>query len=103
MAKGFWVSLPTPVDSAAGKRPRQATSAVIMMGRRRSSEASRVASRMDFPSRRNLLEGDERADRFGEDDTKSDGDREFEIAVEGEKNEENHENSERSDDEKLGL
>ena len=45
MANGFCVSLPTPVDIAAGSKPRQATSAVIMMGRRRSSEASRVASR----------------------------------------------------------
>src|SRR6266568_5536949 len=55
IAKGFCVSLPTPVERAAGSKPRQATSAVIMIGRRRNSEASSVASRMVRPSRRNLL------------------------------------------------
>jgi len=40
MANGFCVSEPTPVDNAAGRRPRQATSAVIMMGRRRIKAAS---------------------------------------------------------------
>ena len=43
MAKGFCVSEPMPVESAAGSNPRQATRAVIMIGRRRSSEAVRVA------------------------------------------------------------
>src|SRR5215472_8998971 len=46
MAKGFCVSLPTPVESAAGSRPRQATSAVIVMGRKRSIEASRNEARV---------------------------------------------------------
>ncbi len=46
MANGFWESLPMPVDIAAGSRPRHATSAVIMMGRKRSSDASYVADRM---------------------------------------------------------
>jgi hypothetical protein len=40
VANGFCVSEPTPVDNAAGRRPRQATSAVIMMGRRRIKAAS---------------------------------------------------------------
>ena len=43
------------MESAAGSRPRQATSAVIMMGRRRISAASRVAVRMSLPSCRSLL------------------------------------------------
>src|SRR4029077_7582596 len=55
MAKGFCVSEPMPVESAAGRRPRQATSAVIMIGRRRSSEASRVAVRISLFSSRSLL------------------------------------------------
>ena len=44
IAKGLCVSEPIPVESAAGSRPRQATSAVIIMGRSRSSDASRVAA-----------------------------------------------------------
>src|ERR1700688_3652977 len=55
IANGFCVSDPMPVESTAGKRPRQATSAVIMIGRNRSSEASRVAVRMSLFSRRSLL------------------------------------------------
>ena len=55
MANGFCVSEPMPVESAAGSKPRQATSAVIMMGRSRSSEASRVAVRMSLFSSRSLL------------------------------------------------
>ena len=43
------------VREAAGSRPRQATSAVIMIGRNLSSDASSVALRMPFPSRRSLL------------------------------------------------
>ena len=47
-----------PVGSvivAAGSNPRQATSAVIIMGRRRSKDAWYVASRMLRPSSRSLL------------------------------------------------
>ena len=55
MANGFWESLPMPVDIAAGSNPRQATSAVIMIGRRRRSDASCVALAMSRPSRRSLL------------------------------------------------
>ena len=55
MANGLWVSDPMPVESAAGSNPRQATRAVIMIGRRRKSEASRVAERISIPSSRNLL------------------------------------------------
>src|SRR6476620_680585 len=55
IAKGFWESLPMPVDMAAGSRPMHATSAVIMMGRRRSSDASNVAVAMVLPSSRSLL------------------------------------------------
>ena len=51
-AKGFCVSDPTPVDSAAGSRPNAATSAVIMIGRRRSRAAVRVASVIEKPSNR---------------------------------------------------
>src|ERR1700681_751426 len=43
IANGFCVSDPMPVESTAGKRPRQATSAVVMMGRSLSSATSRVA------------------------------------------------------------
>src|SRR5271170_4742727 len=55
IAKGFCVSEPMPVESAAGSNPRQATSAVIMMGRSRKREASRVAVRMSLFSSRSLL------------------------------------------------
>ena len=55
MANGFWESEPIPVESAAGRSPRQATSAVIMIGRNRTSEPSRVALRMPSPARRSLL------------------------------------------------
>ncbi len=40
IAKGFCESLPMPVDIAAGSRPKQATRAVIMIGRSRSIAAS---------------------------------------------------------------
>ena len=40
IANGFCESLPIPVEVAAGSRPMHATSAVIMMGRSRSSDAS---------------------------------------------------------------
>jgi hypothetical protein len=33
MARGFYDAEPMPVESAAGRSPRQATKAVIMMGR----------------------------------------------------------------------
>lgn len=46
ISKGLCVSEPIPVESAAGSNPRQATRAVITIGRSRSSEASRVAVRM---------------------------------------------------------
>ena len=55
MANGFCESLPIPVDMAAGSRPKQATRAVIMMGRRRRTEASRVALKISLPSSRSLL------------------------------------------------
>ena len=43
IAKGFCESEADPVQSAAGRSPRQATKAVIMMGRSRTREASKVA------------------------------------------------------------
>jgi hypothetical protein len=55
IANGFCVSDPIPVDSAAGNKPTQATSAVMMMGRTRSKAASRVALVMSIPSRRSLF------------------------------------------------
>src|SRR4051794_30389740 len=55
MAKGFCVSDPMPVESAAGSNPRHATNAVIMIGRNRSNDASYVASRIPMPSSRSLL------------------------------------------------
>ena len=60
MAKGFCESLPMPVEMAAGSSPMHATSAVIMMGRSRSTDASCVAATMPFPSIRNLLMNDYR-------------------------------------------
>ena len=60
MEKGFCVSEPMPVERAAGSRPRQATRAVIIMGRRRIRAASRVAVRISRPSCRNLLMKDTR-------------------------------------------
>ena len=55
MAKGRCESDPMPCEKAAGSRPRQATSAVIMMGRRRTIEASKVALAISCPSSRSLL------------------------------------------------
>ena len=49
MANGFCESEPIPVESAAGSSPRQATSAVIMIGRSRTSDPSSVALRISFP------------------------------------------------------
>ena len=49
-AKGRWVSVPTPVASAAGSSPSAATSAVIMIGRNRRRAASRVASAIAKPA-----------------------------------------------------
>ena len=43
-ANGRCESEPTPVENAAGSRPSAATSAVIIIGRSRSSAASCVAS-----------------------------------------------------------
>ena len=54
-AKGRCESEPTPVESAAGRRPSAATSAVIMIGRSRRIAASRVASAMPMPPRRSSL------------------------------------------------
>ena len=51
-ANGRCESVPTPVASAAGSKPNAATSAVIMIGRSRSSAASRVASMMPLPPSR---------------------------------------------------
>jgi hypothetical protein len=53
IANGFCESEPTPVESAAGRRPRQATSAVII-GRKRISDPSSVALRIPYASRRSL-------------------------------------------------
>ena len=55
IANGFCESLPILVDMAAGNKPRHATSAVMRMERKRSNEASYVAIRIFFPSRRSLL------------------------------------------------
>jgi hypothetical protein len=44
MAKGFWVSLPMPVDRAAGIRPIAAIRAVITTGRTRDTTPSIMAS-----------------------------------------------------------
>src|SRR6516165_10549751 len=49
------------------------------------------------------LQGDQSANRFRDDDTESNGDREFEVAVESEQDQEDQENSERADDVKLCL
>ena len=45
-----------PVDIAAGSRPKQATSAVIMIGRSRSSDASCVAVMMSLPFEPQLVD-----------------------------------------------
>ncbi len=59
IAKGFCVSEPMPVESAAGSRPRQATRAVIMMGRSLRSDASRVTVRISiFFMKAQLVDGD---------------------------------------------
>ena len=43
IANGFCESDPIPVDSAAGSKPRHATSAVIITGRNLTSDPSNVA------------------------------------------------------------
>ena len=45
-------SEPVPLSSASGSAPNSAASVVIMIGRKRSSEACTIASRGDMPSRR---------------------------------------------------
>ena len=49
------------------------------------------------------LEGDERAEGFGDDDADGDGKREFEVVVQGKKDEEDQKYGERADDIELGL
>ena len=51
-ANGRWVSVPTPVASAAGNKPNAATSAVIMIGRNRRIAPCRIASAREVPLER---------------------------------------------------
>ena len=50
VASGRWTSAPTLVFNAIGTNPNAATSAVIMIGRRRSSRVSSIASSTERPS-----------------------------------------------------
>ena len=49
------------------------------------------------------FQSDQRADGFREDDAECNGDREFEVAVEREKNQKNQQDSKRADDVQLRL
>ena len=55
VARGRWTSAPVPVASAMGRKPSEATSAVINTGRRRVRALSRMASSSDLPSSRSWL------------------------------------------------
>ena len=46
IANGFCESLPIPVETAAGSMPRQATRAVIIIGRKRAGRVMRGAHRI---------------------------------------------------------
>ena len=48
-------SAPAPVPSAIGKVPKMAANVVIMIGRKRSSAASRIAASADSPTRRRSI------------------------------------------------
>ena len=52
MPSGTRSSEPAPVESARGTAPNSAASVVIMIGRKRSIAASRIASRGDRPRSR---------------------------------------------------
>jgi hypothetical protein len=53
---GEWLlSVRSDAGGKRGNKPRQATRAVIMIGRSRSNEASRVAVRISIPSCLSLL------------------------------------------------
>ncbi len=49
MPSGLRSSEPVPLSSASGNAPNSAASVVIMIGRKRSSEACTIASRGDMP------------------------------------------------------
>ena len=49
---GLRSSEPVPLSSASGSAPNSAASVVIMIGRKRSSEACTIASRGDMPCTR---------------------------------------------------
>src|SRR5579864_5862001 len=52
MPSGWRNSYPTPVPTASGNPPSSAAMVVIMIGRKRSMQASKIASCGDLPSRR---------------------------------------------------
>ena len=54
VASGFWTSAPAPVASAIGRKPSDATSAVVSTGRSRPSAASWAATSGVAPSARSL-------------------------------------------------
>ena len=49
---GLRSSEPVPLSSASGSAPNSAASVVIMIGRKRSSDACTIASRGDMPCSR---------------------------------------------------
>ena len=128
IANGFCESLPMPVDIAAGSRPMQATSAVIMIGRSRSSDASCVArhdvlafqpqlvderveddARLDRDAhqrdeaeprrhaevRAGELERQQAADRHRHEHAEHDDQRELQVAVEREQDQEDQQDGQR--------